>query len=137
MQRDIHIRNLNSTKYRILTAAGGVLLITALLIWFLDGPDYLAYTTAALGIGAFTVLSMDSFTSANAISYGSDSMTMKLLGSKTIGFLFSDVQHINLQEQGLLIQLKDREVVKLSRKRYTDQSLQELATILKEKTTLQ
>ncbi len=136
MQREIHIRNLNSTKYRSLTIAGVILLVISIATWLLQGPDYIAYVAAALGVAAFTVLSMDSFTTANAVSYGKESITMKLLGNKTIGFLFSDVQEIRLLEQGLLIRLQDREDVKLSRKRYSTKSLEQLETILKEKTRL-
>jgi hypothetical protein len=81
---------------------------------------------------------MDGFTSANSVSYGTKSVTMKLMGNKTIGFLFSDVQEINLQEQGLLIRVDGvDEAIKLSRKRYTDQSLEELTRILKDKKAIQ
>lgn len=136
MQRGINIRNLDSAKYRILTSAGGILIVLALISWWLEGPDYVAYIAAALGVTAFTVLSMDGFTSSNSVTHGSKSVTMKLLGSKTIGFLFEDVRQVSLQEQGLLIRVDGIEDIKLSRKRYTDQSLEELTKLLKDKTTI-
>jgi len=136
VQRGINIRNLDSAKYRILTSAGGILIVLALISWWLEGPDYVAYIAAALGVTAFTVLSMDGFTSSNSVTHGSKSVTMKLLGSKTIGFLFEDVRQVSLQEQGLLIRVDGIEDIKLSRKRYTDQSLEELTKLLKDKTTI-
>jgi hypothetical protein len=138
VQRRINIRDLSSPKYRSLTVVGGTLILISLLSWWLEGPDYVAYTAAALGVASFTFLSMDGFTSANSVSYGTKSVTMKLMGNKTIGFLFSDVQEINLQEQGLLIRVDGvDEAIKLSRKRYTDQSLEELTRILKDKKAIQ
>jgi len=137
VQRRINIRNLNSPKNLFLTTAGGILIVAALICWWLEGPDYVSYTAAALGVTAFTALSLDGFTSANSVSYGSKSVTMKLLGHKTIGFLFSDVQEIRLQEQGLLIRVDGMEVIKLSRKRYKEESLEELTRILKDKTAKQ
>ncbi|WP_194852024.1 hypothetical protein [Nonlabens antarcticus] len=133
MERKIDIKNLNSPKYRALTSAGGILILIALASWWLEGPDYVAYTAAALGVTAFTVLSMDGFTAANSVSYGGKSVTMKLLGNKTIGFLFKDIQEVNLQEPGLLIRVEGMEAVKLSRKRYTEESLEELTKLLNDK----
>ncbi len=137
MQRTINIRNLNSPKYRFLTAAGVILILISILSWWLEGPDYLSYTAAALGVTSFTALSLEGFTSANSVSYGGKSVTMKLLGDKTTGFLFSEIQEINLMEQGLLIRVNEMEDIKLSRKRYTPESLEELTRILKEKTAKQ
>jgi hypothetical protein len=120
-----------------LSIAGGILIAIALLSWWFNGPEYVAYIAAALAVAAFTTLSLDNFTTANSVSYGPKSITLKLLGHKTTGFLFSDVQQVSLQEQGLLIRVVGMDDMKLSRKRYTDQSLQELYTLLQEKTTLQ
>ncbi|WP_148311307.1 hypothetical protein [Nonlabens marinus] len=124
---------MNSPKYRFLTAAGAILILAALMSWWMGGPDYVSYTAAALGVTSFTALSLEGFTSANSVSYGGESMTMKLLGNKTMGFLFSEIQEIHLQEQGLLIRVKEMEDIKLSRKRYTSESLEELTRILKDK----
>lgn len=134
MQRKIKFRDLDSVKYKAITVAGGVLMALAALSWILQWTSYLQYICAGLSVMAFTVLSMDSFTSSNAVSYGKKSITIKLLGSKTTGFLFSDVQEIRLQEQGLFIGVQGMEDLKLSRKRYTDQSLEQLHSIIKEKT---
>ena len=137
MKREIKIRNLNSPKFRAITFIAISLFTIAGIALFLDLPSYIAYITAALGVALFAYLSMESFTVANSVSYGSKSITMKLLGHKTIGFLFTDLTEVRLQELGLLIRVDGMEDLKLSRKRYTDQSLEQLHTILKEKTTLQ
>ena len=137
MKREIKIRDLNSKKYLRITYAASAFFTFAFFIWFLDLPIVYAYIAAGIGVTLFAYLSMDSFTTSNAVSYGSKSVTMKLLGHKTIGFLFSDLREARLQEQGLLIRVNGMEDLKLSRKRYTDQSLEQLHTILKEKTTLQ
>ncbi|SCY17210.1 hypothetical protein SAMN05192588_1493 [Nonlabens sp. Hel1_33_55] len=137
MKREIKIRNLNSKKYLRITYTAAALFVLAFLCWFLDGPIVYAYIAAGVAITLFAYLSMDSFTTSNAVSYGSKSVTMKLLGHKTIGFLFTDLREVRLQELGLLIRVDGMEDLKLSRKRYTDQSLEELHTILQEKTTLQ
>ncbi|PRP65959.1 hypothetical protein [Nonlabens agnitus] len=137
MKREIKIKNLNSKKYLRITYAATALFIIAFLCWFLDAPVVYAYIAAGLAITLFAYLSMDSFTTSNAVSYGSKSVTMKLLGHKTIGFLFADVKQVRLQDLGLLIRVEGLEDIKLSRKRYTDQSLEQLHTIFKEKISLQ
>lgn len=137
MQRDISFRDLNSPKYKGLTIAGGFLILLAALCWWFEWTSYLSYVFAGLAVMSFTILSMDSFTTSNAVSYGSKSMTVKLLGEKTTGFLFRKVSKVSMMEQGLLIRVEGMEDLKLSRKRYNDTSLEKLQTIIKEKTTLQ
>jgi len=137
MQREIKIRDLNSPKFKSITFIAVALFVIAGLCLFLDAPSYYAYIAAAVAIALFAYLSMESFTVANSVSYGGRSVTMKLLGEKTTGFLFSDVQEVRLQEQGLLIRVQGMDDLKLSRKRYYDQSLEQLHSIIKEKTALQ
>ncbi|AZQ44768.1 hypothetical protein [Nonlabens ponticola] len=126
---------MTSARYRGFALTGVVLIVIAVACWILDAPEQWAYIAAGLAVAAFTSLSLDSFTSANAISYSDKSATFKLLGQKSVGFTFSDVQEFELKEQGLLLKVQGLDVMKLSRKRYTDQSLKQLNTLLQDKTS--
>ncbi len=137
MQREIKIRDLTSPRFKAITFIAAGLLVLAGVCWFMQVPSYYAYIAAAVAVALFAFLSMESFTVSNSVSYGGKSVTMKLLGHKTIGFLFSSVREVNLLEQGLLIRIDGQEDLKLSRKRYTTTSLEELTRLLKEKTALQ
>ena len=130
MAAEIHIKDLSSPRYRLFIVAGLLLFSVSAIAWYLDGYPLIYYGTAALAIGCFFVISFDTFTSSNSISVDRYGATLKLLGEKTHGFRFEDIQSIDLSDRGLYIGLKGMEAVKLSRKRYKQQSLENIYTLL-------
>jgi hypothetical protein len=127
---EIHIKDLSSPKYRLFITAGLLLFSVSAIAWYLDLSPLIYYGAAALAIGCFFVISFDTFTSSNSISVDRYGATLKLLGEKTYGFRFEDIQSIDLSERGLYIELKEMEAVKLSRKRYKQKSLENIYTLL-------
>ncbi len=107
-------------------------LVAAVVLFFLDLTLY-SSLAALLSIFLFYKNGFDSFTTRNSVSYSHKSITISLLGRKTFGFLFNELKQLDLSEKGLYLKVKGQEEVKLSRKRYADQSLEKLYKILKEK----
>ncbi len=79
--------------------------------------------------------SFEGFSTRNSVSYSLKSITIKLVGRKTFGFTFKELEKIDLSEKGLYIKSKGMDAVRLSRKRYENDSLTQLYKILQEKST--
>jgi hypothetical protein len=108
-------------------------LFTAAVLFFLGFRLY--STIAALfSISLFYYNSFEGFSTRNTVSYSLSSITIKLVGRKTLGFRFKEMEQLDLSEKGLYIKVKEMDVVTLSRKRYHDKSLEQLHKILNEKT---
>jgi hypothetical protein len=78
----------------------------------------------------FAFTSLDNFIYNNVVNYDSKAVTGKLLGRKTFGFLFEQVQETTLSDKGLLIRVQGQDVITLSRKRYKEKSLQEFYNLI-------
>ncbi|PQJ19789.1 hypothetical protein BST94_05970 [Nonlabens xylanidelens] len=91
--------------------------------------------TALIAVTLFYFLNFDGFTTRNSVSYSLKSITVKLIGRKTFGFTFKELEQLDLSEKGLYIKSKGMDAVTLSRKRYQDNSLTQLHKILQEKST--
>jgi hypothetical protein len=134
MKEDIQFKDMTGRRYvMVLCLAIGSLILAATL-YFLNLRLYRSIA-ALVGITLFYVNSFEGFTSRNSVSHSSKSITISLLGRKTFGFPFKELEVLDLSEKGLYIKVKEMDAVTLSRKRYNDSSLTQLHTILKEKTT--
>lgn len=124
---------MNTTSYKTVLGLAVLCLVTAAVLFFLG---YRLYSTIAalFSISLFYYNSFEGFATRNSVSYSLTSITIKLVGRKTFGFKFKEMEQIDLSEKGLYIKVKEMDVVTLSRKRYQDKSLEQLHKILKEKT---
>ncbi|PQJ17260.1 hypothetical protein [Nonlabens tegetincola] len=135
MKHRIVFQDQTARKYVAFTSIGIILIVAGVLLLFTSLEEYVAYLGIGIGIALFFYINMNSFRSTHFISYNRKGITLQLLGRKTNGFSFNQLQKVSLEEKGLLIKLKGGEVITLSRKRYLEQSLQQLFTILKTKTS--
>lgn len=135
MSQKIHIQDLTAPRYKIFISAGLLLFLIAALAWYVDATPVIYYAASALAIGCFFAISYNTFTTTNVVSVDRYGATFKLLGNKTYGFRFIDMRQVDLLDRGLLITFNNKEMepVKLSRKRYNSQSLQDIHTLLKTK----
>ncbi|MGB5982025.1 MAG: hypothetical protein WBG46_07745 [Nonlabens sp.] len=134
MPQQIHIQDLSSNKYRILVLLGIVFLLIAAISWYFGSEPIIYYASATVAIGCFFAISSSTFTTSNNISVDRYGATLKLVGDKTYGFRFSDISTLDLSDRGLLIALREMEDVKLSRKRYKEESLHQIYKLLQSKT---
>lgn len=134
MPQQIHIQDLSSNKYRILVSLGIAFLLIAAISWYFNLEPIIYYIAAILAIGCFFAVSSSTFTTSNIISVDRYGATLKLVGDKTYGFRFSDIKRLDFSDRGLLIGLREMEDVKLSRKRYKEESLNQIYKLLQSKT---
>ncbi|ARN77909.1 hypothetical protein BST97_07785 [Nonlabens spongiae] len=133
MPESIRIQDLTSKRYKVLVGLGIIFIVLALIFWSLNFHSLSYYLAAVFGIGCFFGLSSSTFTTGNVISYDSYGVTLKLVGSKTFGFRFSELKDVTFTDKGLLIIIEGIDAVKLSRKRYQEESLINLYNLLKAK----
>lgn len=132
MAQKIHIQDLTAPRYKIFISVGLLLFAIAAATWFFEAPPPVYYLAAGLAIACFFAISYNTFTTSNIISVDRHGATLKLVGNKTYGFRFQDVNQIDLSDRGLLITFieQEMEAVKLSRKRYHPESLNDIYTLL-------
>ena len=133
MPESIRIQDLNSKRYKLLVGLGIFFIVLALIFWSLNFHSLYYYFSAIIAIGCFFGLSSSTFTTGNLISHDNYGVTFKLVGSKTFGFRFSELKDVSLTNRGLLIMIEGIDAVKLSRKRYQEESLNNLYNLLKAK----
>lgn len=126
----IHFRNQASIGFKLIVLAATFFLILAITLFLLKQPDYLFVSSAGISILLFASTSYDSFRYSNLVGYDHTAITLKLMGRKTMGFLFKDVEQVDLSDKGLLIRVKGMDVITLSRKRYQQQSLEHFYNII-------
>lgn len=130
----IHFKDLNTLRHRIILGLAFIMLICAAVFFFNDLRIY-SSITALIAVTLFYLLNFDGFTTRNSVSYSLRSITVKLIGRKTFGFTFKELEQLDLSDKGLYIKSKGMDAVTLSRKRYHDNSLTQLHNILQEKST--
>lgn len=126
----IYFKNQESLNFKLLVASAIVTMIAAIVLFLNEAPSYLSLTAASLSVILFAFTSLDNFVYNNVVNYDSRSVTGKLLGRKTFGFLFEQVQETTLSDKGLLIRVQGQDVITLSRKRYKEKSLQEFYNLI-------
>ncbi|MEN8816120.1 MAG: hypothetical protein ABF274_04525 [Nonlabens sp.] len=134
MKEVIHFKDMNEARYRVILLIAVFMLISAAVLFFLDLRLY-SSIAALLAVTFFYMNSFEGFSTRNSVSYSLKSITIKLVGRKTFGFTFKELEKIDLSEKGLYIKSKGMDAVRLSRKRYENDSLTQLYKILQEKST--
>lgn len=126
----IYFKDQEDPKFKMLVGAAIGALLLAIVFFVLDFPSVIALATAGVSVALFAFTSIDNFKHTNLVQYDSNAVTVKLLGRRTFGFRFSNVEHLDLSEKGLLIRLKEMDAITLSRKRYSEQSLQKFYNLI-------
>lgn len=130
----IHFKDMNTTRYKAVLAFALICLIAAGLL-FLYGLRIYSSIAALVAVTFFYINSFEGFSTRNSVSFSLKSITIKLVGRKTFGFTFKELEKLDLSEKGLYIKSKGMDAVTLSRKRYENDSLTQLHKILQEKST--
>jgi hypothetical protein len=130
----IHFKDMNEARYRVVLFLAVIMLISAAVLFFLNLRLY-SSIAALLAVTFFYMNSFEGFSTRNSVSYSLKSITIKLVGRKTFGFTFKELEKLDLSEKGLYIKSKGMDAVTLSRKRYENKSLTQLHQILQEKST--
>jgi hypothetical protein len=125
---------MNEARYRVVLFLAVIMLISAAVLFFLNLRLY-SSIAALLAVTFFYMNSFEGFSTRNSVSYSLKSITIKLVGRKTFGFTFKELEKLDLSEKGLYIKSKGMDAVTLSRKRYENKSLTQLHQILQEKST--
>jgi len=133
MAQKIHIQDLSQPKYKLFIGIGIAMLVIAFVTWALEMKPIIYYVSSIVAIASFFYISSDTFTRSNTLSFDKKGATFKLMGNKTYGFRFVEMTSVHLTDRGLHIELMEQEDVKLSRKRYQEQSLNTIYQILKQK----
>lgn len=134
MKEVIHFKDMNEARYRVVLFLAVIMLISAAVLFFLNLRLY-SSIAALLAVTFFYMNSFEGFSTRNSVSYSLKSITIKLVGRKTFGFTFKELEKLDLSEKGLYIKSKGMDAVTLSRKRYENKSLTQLHQILQEKST--
>jgi hypothetical protein len=130
----IQFKDMNTLSYKIILGLAVFMLVMA-GVFFLN--NFKLYSSIA-ALSAVTLIyfnSYEGFSTRNSASYSRTSITVKLVGRKTFGFSFKELEKLDLSDKGLYIKSKGMDAVTLSRKRYEDNSLSKLHNILQVKST--
>lgn len=134
MKETIEFYDLTQFKHKapailgvLLCMVFGILLITHQAL-----PIYIIGTL--IGLILLAVPQIININKRNTIKYNNTGLTAKLLGFKTFGFQFTDLDNHQLTSDALILTINNTDVITLSRKRFNDQSLQQLHTLIQSKT---
>lgn len=125
---------MNTPRYKIILVLAVFMLVMA-GAFFLNNLKLYSSIAALAAVTLFYLNSYEGFSTRNSASYSRTSITIKLVGRKTFGFSFKELEQLDLSDKGLYIKSKGMDAVTLSRKRYEDNSLTQLHNILQEKST--
>jgi hypothetical protein len=131
----IHFKDMNTLRYKFILGFALINLVLAGVFFFNNLKIY-SSIFALMAVTLFYMNSFEGFSTRNSASYSLKSITINLVGKKTFGFTFKELEKLDLSDKGLYIKSRGMEAVTLSRKRYENSSLTQLHNILKEKSTL-
>ncbi len=135
MKEFIHFEDLTNLKNILPTVIGAILCIVFGFLIITDDAPVTYMIPAFIGITLLGIPQIKNIRHRNTIKYNNTGLTAKLLGRKTFGFQFMDIEQFSLNEKELILNIKGMDLVTLSRKRFQEKSLQELHTLIKQKTT--
>gem|GEM_PF-1540260 len=134
MKEVIQFKDMNTPRYKMVLVLAILMLLMASCFFFINLKIYSSIAALA-AVTLFYFNSYEGFSTRNSASYSRNSITVKLVGRKTFGFRFKELEKLDLSGKGLYIKSKGMEAITLSRKRYEDNSLTQLHYILQEKST--
>lgn len=134
MKEVIHFKDMNTARYKLILGLAVFMLVMA-GVFFLNNLTLFSSIAALTAVTLFYFNSYEGFSTRNSASYSRMSITVKLVGRKTFGFSFKELEKLDLSDKGLYIKSKGMDAVTLSRKRFEDNSLTQLHNILQEKCT--
>lgn len=135
MKDKIHFEDLRALHNVLPAAAGAVLSLVFGTLVVIKEPTIWYVVPAIIGIALLGIPQIKNVRQRNTIKHNNSGLTAKLLGFKTFGFQYQEIETVQLLDTGLLIKIKEMDVVTLSQKRYQQQSLQQLYTLIHQKTT--
>lgn len=127
---EIVLKDQEAPGFKMLVIGALSFIVLAIGLFLINAPGWTALVAATIGITLFAATSIDNFKHTNIVNYDRKAATVKLLGKRTFGFMFAQIEEVNLSEKGLLIRVTGQEVITLSRKRYKEQSLQNFYNLI-------
>lgn len=135
MKDKIHFEDLTALKNVVPTVIGALLCLVFGGLIITDNAPVTYMIPAFLGITLLGIPQIKNIRRRNTIKYNNTGLTIKLVGRKTFGFQFLDLKQCSLIEKGLLLKINGMDEITLSRKQFQENSLQELNTLIQQKTT--
>ena len=133
MKESILFEDLTSLKNVIPIAIGAILcFVFGFLIISKEATLYYVIP-AVIGIALLGIPQIKNIRRRNTIKYNNTGLTAKLLGHKTFGFQFQDIERYSFTDKALIIKIKKMDEITLSRKRYKKESLEKLHTLIQKK----
>ncbi|EAS19917.1 hypothetical protein BBFL7_02317 [Flavobacteria bacterium BBFL7] len=134
MKEKIHFENLTALKNVVPTVIGALLCLIFGGLIITDDATVTYLIPAFLGITILGIPQIKNIRRRNTIKYNHSGLTAKLLGFRTFGFQFKDIEEVELSDTRLLLKIKEMDEVTLSRKRFQEDSLTQLHTLIQQKT---
>lgn len=136
MPSNIEFTDISTPKHNLPIILGVILcVISGTLIVTSNKADItttnpIPVITGIIGIALIAIPQIINVRKANTIRYNKRGLTAKLVGHKTFGFEFSNIEATHLKEKQLEIVTKNGERISLSRKQYNQKSLQKIIDLI-------
>lgn len=134
MKEKIKFEDLTALKNVVPTVIGSVLCLVFGVLIVVNEVQIYYVIPAFIGIMLLGIPQIKNIRERNTIKFNNTGLTAKLLGYKTFGFQFKDIEDHTFTEKGLIFKLQGMDEVTLSRKRFQQQSLEQLHTLIQQKT---
>lgn len=128
--RKIHFKNLNSPRSITITVLSVLLILLGVVLFLYTALENWGYILMATGIIVMAGFNLSYVWQPDAITYTQSGATIKLIGRKTFGFKFEDIDAVEMTASDLVINTTDGRSFSLSRKRYQQQSLIKLKELI-------
>lgn len=134
MKEKIKFEDLTALKNVVPTVIGSVLCLVFGVLIVVNEVQIYYVIPAFIGIMLLGIPQIKNIRERNTIKFNNTGLTAKLLGHKTFGFQFKDIEDHTFTEKGLIFKVQGMDEVTLSRKRFQQQSLEQLYTLIQQKT---
>ncbi|GAK75966.1 MAG: hypothetical protein ABJN73_01690 [Nonlabens ulvanivorans] len=134
MKEKIQFEDLTALKVVVPTIIAVVSCFVFGTLIIIDGAHLYYIIPAFIGIILIGIPQIKNIRQRNTIKFTNTGLTAKLLGHKTFGFQFKEIEHYDLTEKGMTLKVNKMDEVTLSRKRFQEDSLTQLHTLIQQKT---
>ncbi len=134
MKEKIQFEDLTALKVVVPTTIAIVSCFVFGTLIIVDGAHLYYIIPAFIGIILIGIPQIKNIRQRNTIKFTNTGLTAKLLGHKTFGFQFKDIEKYQLTDAGLIIKINEMDKMTLSRKRFQEESLTRLHTLIQQKT---